>query len=313
MPTNETHLTAAIKPELGDVSFDSVLLDIEHTADLFKPYVDQGSVRHSVSWKDISTAVKQGTTKEGLKTVVDCLNAGMKLFDAVYWLTSGKKKPLEEDAKITDESIPSSQKLADALFYCYFFLLTQARYPGVGQGDQLTNVPKFLNNVMELTAGQKHYSQLLCSFEISKVNPAWIRHYDVRGLGQEAQSRFGLGVAGYRMTAPFKNYTVTKPISDELKQAVALAKLIATEDPNWDFHPATRSGNTLQRYGNVNENMGNLIIEVFTKEQIAEMVKNKILYTEPVPKPSHRQYKTWTPSLHVVSQDLIFKKKAATA
>lgn len=89
---------------------------------------------------------------------------GMPLFDAITWICAEESiRPqlkLKTNAK---EFRPAPQGvLAKALFFCYFYLLTQAHYPTTLSAGQ--NVPSFLKNIAGLREPPEYYVRLLCSF-----------------------------------------------------------------------------------------------------------------------------------------------------
>jgi len=293
--------------KLGFVDFKYVTLDPAEVARIFEKFVAHGSKLNQVSSDDPVTNVKVGTVKEALNTVADCLAVGMRLFDAVVWLKSGKVKEISIDPSITDEKIATPSDISSALFYCFFFLLTQARYPSQGNKDQLTNVPAFLANILGLNKGQKYYSDIMCGFDIVKFDPKWVRYYPLQHLSQEALSRFGLGVAGYRLSAPFKLYAPDKDGHDKRANAIKFAETLAKSPPSWDIHPVTRKPDVLSKYGNLNNNLGNLILDVYKEETIDEMVSAKILYAKPVRVPRNREYIQWSVDQLIFTEENIFK------
>lgn len=146
---------------------------------------------------------------------------------------------------------------------------------------------------MGMEEEQHIYVERICSFEPQKFDPAWARFVSFGGFGQEVLSRFGLGVAGYRLFGPFGLYEPKVGLSPALSDAYSFARSLATAPASWDIHPLTRDPNVLAKRGNLNKNLGNLILDVFTEEQIDEMVKTKILYAKPEREPAHRQYLLW--------------------
>lgn len=158
---------------------------------------------------------------------------------------------------------------------------------------------------MGLTEPQGNYVNKICTFNATQFDPRWIKYIQVDKFGQEALSRFGLGVAGYRIFAPFK-YTVPKDnLSPELILAVASAKSVAEAAPTWAIHPITRDPKILTRLGNLNKNLTNLILEVFEKDQIDIMVKNKALYEYPTLRTAFTQYRTWAATDDISGNELV--------
>jgi hypothetical protein len=294
---------------LGSPDFKVIDIDPEQVAKGLQEYLKRGSQLTGVAITDIDRGVS--TVPADLKkvTLVDLLSVGMKLFDAMVWLTAGRPSeyPLTRDPTKTVDSIPSMHDVARSVFYSYFFLLTQARYPVKGGGDQKPTVANFLKVVMGMEEDQSVYISRICSFEPQKFNPSWVKYVEFSNFGQEALSRFGLGVAGYRMFGPFKLYTPVQDLSPEIKAAYDFARKVSMAPPSWDVHPLTRNVNILTSRGNLNKNLNNLIMECFTDEQIAEMVTAKVLYKTPVKEPNYRNYLTWSENDNISGTSQIFR------
>lgn len=287
---------AATPSIIGVPDFKIVHIDPEQTAAAFQSYLDTASKLTGVSLDDISTRVAAMPADTNKVTLVGLLEAGMKLFDAVVWLTAKRpaSHPLRVDPTMKVESIPSLSEVAGAVFYAYFMLVVQARYP-VGRNEaEKPKIPNFLKAIMGMDAEQHVYVETICTFSPQKFDPAWARHVSFAGFGQEVLSRFGLGVAGYRMFGPFGLYDVRPDIPAHLVNAARFARTVSKAPASWDIHPLTRNPNVLTTRGNLNKNLGNLILECFTEEQISEMVANKLIFKKPEREPSHRNYMTWT-------------------
>lgn len=285
--------TAAI---VGTPDFKVIDINIEEVAKALQAYLVRGSKLTGVSINDISTSVMQVPANLSSVTLVQLLEVGMKLFDAIVWLTAGRptSRPLTVDPAMTAANILSQHEVARSVFYVYFFILTQARYPSRSDAVSKPTVPNFLKVIMGMELNQGIYVDRLCSFEPQKFDMGWVRFVKFENFGQEALSRFGLGVAGYRLFGPFKLYRVKDNLSPELQNAVTFAQRVASSPPTWDIHPSTRAPSVLTKRGNLNKNLGNLILEVFTEDQISEMVSSKILYAKPIVEPTARNYMQWS-------------------
>lgn len=281
---------------LGVPDFKIIDVNPAQVAAALQQYLDRGSRLTGVSLDDIKTSLPKAVTDSRTVTLVQLLQAGMKIFDALVWLSAGRPSthPLTVDNGSTEESILSLHEIARAVFYNYFFILTQARYPAREGSPDKPKVPNFLNVVMGMKLDQSAYVSRVCSFEPEKFDKRWVRDVNFSGLGQETVSRFGLGVAGYRLFGPFKLYVPGKQYPPELENAVKFATTLATSTPTWDVHPATRAASVLTKRGNLNKNLGNLILEVFTDAQIQEMVNTKVLYKIPDREPTARNYLSWS-------------------
>jgi len=295
---------------LGNADFKVIDIDARQVAEGLQLYLERGSKLTGVSLEDIDRTVTELPADVKKATLADLLDKGMKLFDAIVWLTAGRPEayPLQRDVSKKADNIPSLHEIARSVFYTYFFLLTQARYPVKAGGEGQPAVANFLRVVMGMDQPQNEYIERICSFAPQKFDPAWVKWVNFGNFGQEALSRFGLGVAGYRMFGPFKIYSPKPGLSQELQNAVAFARAIATANPSWDVHPLTRKPEVLTRRGNLNKNLGNLILEVFTEDQINEMVQSKMLYKKPDKEPNYRNYLTWSTVDDITGTTLIFRQ-----
>jgi len=294
---------------VGTPDFKVVDIDPSVVASVLQGYLNRGSKLTGVSLDDIKTSLAKRVDNPGKSTLTDLLLAGMKIFDAIIWLTAGRPAthPLTVDDAMTEKDIPSLHEVARALFYNYFFILTQARYPVRSASGDAPKVPNFLKTIMGMAEAQDHYVNLICSFEPEKFDKSWVKTVNFRGFGQEAVSRFGLGVAGYRLFGPFKLYKPRDDYPVELQPAVKFATSVATAAPTWDIHPATRDPSVLTKRGNLNKNLSNLILEVFTEEQIDEMVSTKVLFKKPEKEAGSRNYLQWTATDDISGTTLIFR------
>jgi hypothetical protein len=285
----------AVPAILGVPDFNIQHIDPAEVAKAFQTYLDTASKLTGVSLDDIRLSVISLPADQSTMTLTDLLEIGMPLFDAVIWLTAGRPKDyaLTVDATMKKEDIPSMHEVARSVFYVYFMLVTQARYPAPSTTREKPRIPNFLRVIMGMDEEQHIYVERICSFSPQKFDPAWAKYVQFDKFGQEVLSRFGLGVAGYRLFNPFALYTPRDDISDNLKEACAFARKVATSPASWEVHPLTRNPNVLTRRGNLNKNLGNLILDVFTEPQISEMVNAKILYAKPEREAAHRQYMQW--------------------
>jgi len=292
----------------GVPDFKVVDINPVEVAKCLQVYVERGSKLTGVSLDDICLSVSSVPKDISKVTLVDLLEVGMKLFDAIVWLTAGKpaSHPLQEDPTIEKDKIAGLHEVAKSVFYVYFFLLTQARYPVRSEDKNPPKVPNFLSVVMGLGEPQGTYVDRICTFNPVGFDARWAQNVSFRGLGQEALSRFGLGVAGYRLFGPFKLYPPKAGISTALQAAYDFARAVAISNPTWSVHPLTRDPGVLTRRGNLNKNLGNLILDVFTDEHIDEMVNAKVIFAKPTREPAYRNYLQWTANDDISGGNAIF-------
>lgn len=293
---------------LGNPDFKIIHIDPKEVAKAFQVYLESASKLTGVSLDDISTSVNSIPADVSKVTLAELLERGMKLFDAVVWLTAGRPSthPLQADSALTKERIPSLAQVADSVFYCYFMLMTQARYPVSRNEKDKPRIPNFLKTIMGLDNEQHVYVERICSFEPRKFDPKWAMYVTFAGLGQETISRFGLGVAGYRNFGPFGLYKPKPDMDEALRPAFDFASKIAKAPPSWNVHPLTRLPEVLTKRGNLNKNLANLMLDVFTDAQLKEMAEAKIIYKIPEREPTHRNYFQWTAEDDISGSNLVF-------
>lgn len=294
----------------GVPNFGLIKINPEETAKAFQAYLDTASKLTGVSLDDIQCSVSQLPPDPSKVTLADLLGLGMKLFDAVVWLTAGRptSHPLKVDIGLTKDKIPSMHEIARAVFFCYFMLITQARYPVGKDNNEKPRIPNFLRSIMGMERPQDEYVSTICSFEPQKFDPAWVRFVRFQNFGQETLSRFGLGVAGYRMFGPFGLYSPKADMDPSLRPAFDFARKIAKSPASWNIHPLTREPEVLSRRGNLNKNLANLMLECFSEADLDEMKKSKVIFDKPVHDPSHRNYKQWTAEDDISGTHTIFAR-----
>ncbi|KAG6099838.1 hypothetical protein E4U30_005859 [Claviceps sp. LM220 group G6] len=278
-------------------NFGIVHVDPKEVALILQSFVDRGSkLTDEVTVDDISTRVLSVPDKPEQATLKDLLAIGMKYFDAVVWLSAKDKSghPLKADPTMKTDDIPSTTEVSESIFYCYFVLLTQARYPP--DDHEIKQLPHFLRILMGMNKEPSYYVSKICTFELRRMNPSWIKHVHYRSFTTKRFSRCGLRIAGYRMFVPFDLYDAREGLPDNLVSAFTFARTVARAPASWNVHPLTRPRgpqDAITRRGNLKKNLGNLILDVFTEEQIDEMVKHRILFERPDRDVAHREYLQW--------------------
>ncbi|KAG6117554.1 hypothetical protein E4U13_000986 [Claviceps humidiphila] len=281
----------------GRPDFGIVHVDPKAVALMLQPFLDRGSkLTDEVTVDDISTRVLSVPDKPEQATLKDLLAIGMKLFDAVVWLSAKDLPghPLRADPTMKPGDIPSDKDVAKSVFYCYFMLVTQASYPP--DDHEIQQIPRFLRILMGMNKEPSYYVSKICTFEPRRMNPGWIKHMNYPVLTKKLLFKSGLVVAGYRMFGPFGLYDARKGLPDNLVSAFTFARTVARAPASWNVHPLTRPRgpqDAITRRGNLNKNLGNLILDVFTDEQIDDMIKHHILFKKPDRDVAHREYLQW--------------------
>jgi len=294
---------------LGAVNFNVATFDFEQLATAIQNFIEFGSKKGHILINELCIVSDADPIPEAFDDVADAIQNGTKFFDACLYLSlpSDQRPAIRA---IADNERPTTKEygqIGEAIFVIYFYLLTRARVPARTGEDANHPVPRFLTNVLSLTRGIPYYLSLIAGFDIAKMDHKWIKAINMSTLGDEFRNRAGLGVAGYRMLGPFKAYTPKANISAGLTAAINVAKQIATAPPDWNVHPLTRNPTLLSNLGNLNKNLGNLILDVFTDEQIREMIASKMIFAKPTREPTHIQYRTWTTQQLITFNDPVFR------
>jgi hypothetical protein len=299
-PSNQFNSVTFLKKNimaipLGQIDFNTIEPEYGQLALAVQNFLSYGSKRGHVLIEELVIVSDVDPLPTRFVSVSEALKHGTKFFDACLYFTipDERKPPIRI---LTDQNKPASREyghIGEAIFVIYFYLLTRARVPARTGLDADHPIPRFLTNVLSLTQTMAHYLTLVAGFDIAKMDHKWIKEINMNDLGDEFRNRAGLGVAGYRMFGPFKSYTPMQGIAANLVSAVNVARQIATAPPDWDIHPLTRNPIILSNLGNLNKNLGNLILEVFTEAQITQMIDAKMIFQKPRVEPTHRQYRTW--------------------
>lgn len=281
---------------LGQINFRVVTINYANFARALQSFLAYGSRKGHIEISDLCIVSDQTPIPTRFTDVEEAIKHGTKFFDACMYfsLPEGDRPQI---SPMTNDTVPDSRtfgSIGEAVFVIYFYLLTRARPPARTGDDAAHPTPRFLEGVLSLTKGNPYYLDLASGFDVSKMDHKWIEDVDIGTLGDEFKNRAGLGVAGYRMFGPYKSYQPKPGLPQNLLNAVQVAHRIATSPPDWDIHPVTRNPELLSRMGNINQNLGNLILDVFTEENIREMVKTKMIFRKPEFQPNHIQYRTWT-------------------
>lgn len=278
---------------LGNITFLGLRLDLESFAGQLQVYIEQGSRRYNLSYRDIHVYRNRGVDIPATMTLEWLFTQGNALFDSLIYLANPNAIDLIQ--RPPDEQIPAvtPDAVARAVFVQFFFILTRGS-PSNSAGTTMgTDVPAFLRNILSATQSPRYYAQMLATFNLVMVDPAWVRHINLQGVGTEARNRLGLGVAGYRALSPFRFLRRPANIPGDLVRPYEVAVSMATSAASWDFHPATRNPDLLTRYGPINANAFNLALDLWTNDELQVLVDSRILFAMPVRNPGVTNYRGW--------------------
>ncbi|RKF60247.1 hypothetical protein OnM2_052075 [Erysiphe neolycopersici] len=250
-------------------------------------------------------------------TVQGLLANGTKFFDAIVYHgidEERRPKPIEiqfekaDDGTIEIPTYDDMAKLTTYIFVAYFFVVIRAHAPSDSGIYANQPMPNFISNIMNCRATISEVSEYISSFDLIKLSPEWVKYIPTTCISQESVNRLGLGVAGYRLVSVFNvvepDMYTDKAKNDEeyryktkptyLDTAVTIMRSFRQAGYCWDFHPATRSPDIMSKYGNINKNAGNLMLECYTKRTLKKLLEIKKLSVIPTFDYSHTEYRTWT-------------------
>lgn len=280
---------------LGSIRFNVVDYNARRIQEAIQQFLAFGSKRGHVMITDLQVVSDQPTIPTRFVNIEEAITHGTKFFDAaMYFSLPDNEKPIIV-ARVNDGTPHTKNmgEIGEALFFIFFYLLTRAR-PPVRTGEDSTHpVPRFLTSVLGLTRGVATYLSYASSFDLLKMDHRWIRHVNMGELGIETLNRFGLGVAGYRAISPFRLLNPRPDITQAERDAYEFLRAIALAPADWAIHPTTRDPNILSRFGNINKNAGNLMLTIFTPEDLQTLVNSKALFSLPERNLGYTNYKTW--------------------
>jgi len=279
---------------VGNLVFGPIDLDLQSLAAQLQAFVEQGSRRYSLSKADIQVFQDQGTQLTAQNTLAEFLAQGNTLFDSLIYLAD--PVGINVQTRLAGNvGVPyTADEIAKALFVQWFFILTRGRVSNSAGTQVGTDMPNFLRGVLQCQLSPLEYANKLAKFDLAQINPGWVRYIRFGALGIETRNRLGLGLAGYRLLAPFKYLTPKDNLPAHIVTALGVARSFATQPASWDIHPATRSPNILTTYGPLNANLSNLALIAYEAADLQTLVANRTLFQMPQSYPQNRDYMNWT-------------------
>jgi hypothetical protein len=286
---------------LGDIIFNIVDVKLDQIAHVLRSFLIVGSKRATISIQSLVIISDKEVRPQRFENIAQALENGTKLFDAIcYFSLPADQRP--EISVPVEGQLPDTRdpvEISRAFFYQCFLVLTRGS-PSVSNDSTIgSSVPAFLARILALNRAPAFYADRLAGFPIINLDWRFVSHFDYNDIGQEALNRFGLGVAGYRLLNPFKLYVPKDNITAQQRVAYNFLRGIATRPADWSIHPVTRDTAIIQEFGSINNNAGNLILDIYTNAQIENMIATKVLYKYPIRDPKSTQYLTWNDTTRI--------------
>jgi len=281
---------------LGDIDFPNVNFDMTTLANALQIFVQSGSQRGQVLIDELEIVSRDADNVDPFDTVAEAIKAGTRLFDALaYFSIPKRQRPIVEYMALeAGEVDPTVGEISKAVFFVFMWILIRGSAPSSSSEAIHGPIPNFFTSVMGLNLAPHVYSQTLASFDLQAMNPSWVKNIKLTNIGQEAQNRLALGVAGYRVPAalcyiPWRNNLPANILSS----AYAVRRFVK-RGMMWDCFSGTRTSAFLDAVKNFNKNVENLILDIATEEHIAYFVEHKILAVVPTRRIQYNQYLSWT-------------------
>lgn len=297
-----------LRASLGKFVSSTIDLDVGTLAHVIWVYLKDVAQINTVQAGDLR--VYEATAGHPPTDVVQAITSGTPFFDAIYYFGLNAK------AEVTCEAaqdfsggrpafIVQTQR---ALLLTYLFIMFRGGYPLSGGNARQTDIPTFLVQQLNMTETPRSVSEKLASFNINKVPIGWVKHINPRNFALSIQNRLAIGLPGYRMMAPFAHYDCKADATPEAKAAYAWVRTIATKPADWNIFPPTRDPILISRLGSINANLGNLMLECFTEEQLDQMVAPavRMIFQKPARDPRATKWKSWVSLGELVLTDPIF-------
>lgn len=281
---------------LGVLQFENVEFDYEQLATALQRFVNIGSERGGIKKEDLTIQSRIDMGNRQFTDLATALNNGTRLFDALaYFSLPPANRPLIAHEPLEPGmSDPSLSDISRAVFYVFMWILIRGKAPSSAADANNGPVPNFLNEVMGLNEQPSHYSGLLASFDLAMMNPSWVQHIQLANIGQEAQNRLALGVAGYRVPAALVYIPWRRDLPEHKIRAAQAVRRFVRRGMTWDCFSGTRSGAFLDAVKNFNKNVENLLLDVADEQYIEYFVERKMLAVRPTRRAQYNQYLTWT-------------------
>lgn len=300
---------------LGDIQFPNVQFDYAQLGAALQGFVNSGSQLGAIGIDQLTLISRHDLGGQGFTTVAQAIGEGTKLFDALaYFSVPGNQRPEIVHIPLNEgETDPGVGEISSAVFYVFIWTLIRGRAPSSAADADNGPIPNFLQNVMGLTNHAREYSAILASFDLARLNPSWVRHVELANMGQEAQNRLALGVAGYRVPAAIVYIPWHDNLPPNLLAAANAVKRFVRRGMTWDCFSGTRSGEFLDAVKNFNKNVENLLLDIADHDHIQYFVTHKMLAVNPTRREQYKQYQSWTHGTFQPFTDYIFGENPVEA
>ncbi|KAI0999883.1 hypothetical protein K3495_g8314 [Podosphaera aphanis] len=225
-----------VSTELSNVDLGILIQDPEAHGKLLDRFISSGSQVHKLVPGDIRVYISPEEIvpiedqSKHLKveggylgtTINQLLAGGACFFDAFLYLSlkPEKRPPPHMHARVLDDESETEgssgsykftlkndwEVITEYLFVIYFYILLRAHAPSELPAYVNQPMPPFLKTTLGIKTNAVQIANYMSSFDLIKMNPAWVTSVQIKNLSHESQRRLGLGIAGYRYCSVFMVY-----------------------------------------------------------------------------------------------------------
>lgn len=295
---------------LGNIDFTGISVSFTDIGLALSRFVVQGSNQDGLLKSDLSIVAPSEDRRADYTNVLSMVQDGNPLLDSMVYisLNENERPRVPIDATRTTASEIDVNKLSQAVFYVYMFILIRGRAPNKDDTVDAGSAPGFLVNIMHFKSKPIDYCNAIASFDINKLDYRWIKSVSISGLPAKVRNRLSLGIAGYRALAALKVCEIRPDASKDAKDAAQLAIAFYNAGPVWSCVSVTRSEEFINRFGNFNGTIYNLLGDLCTTEHLKVLVDAKVIPSQYKIDPRHNTWKAWKIDTFAGFIDFVFPR-----
>lgn len=295
---------------VGNFSFDFVSLAPNLIGPILKDFVISGSGANKLTKKDLNIVQRSGNVTGPYTTVREAVDNGTRLFDAIAYFTLpvNKRPEIRAEPEDPDSADPSLEEIGRAMFFIYMWVMIRGSHPPLEQPEGGWKVPNLLSNIMGFRESPDVYVRRVASFDLGKINTAWVKYVPINELEQIGRNRLALGLAGYREAGALACLPFRDDAPAEAVQAANVVKRFLSRGLVWDCVSATRTEEFISTVKSFNKNCENLLVLCVSQQDLQAAVNRKMIFAMPTYNPQHQEYRSWTDETFAPFNDYIFRR-----
>lgn len=205
-----------------------------------------------------------------INTVEQIYNHGIHIFDFFIYKYLKSKNIDKAFTVEKTKDLGSFPEYLQAIFSLFFISMTRGK-TALNDNEVL---PKFLSNYLNINLTYVKITKRLSSNPLSSLSHNWIQDINISELSKPVQQRLLSGIAGTRIFNVFKSYVPNNlsNVNISVVRIYNLVKDVANSGPFFEMHPffiPTESSSI-----SISKNLSNLLIEIFTAEELKDLTRH---------------------------------------